>query len=480
MRISFKHTRFSFWVSIFMLMLMIEGSFAAQNLGHVQIKCEPGVNIYLNGNYCNQTNEDVGGLIIQDLPTGKHGIKAVKDGCQPIEQDINLSAGQVLMLEFPSFIPRIGTYEEGEESETKIAIQTGKIVIQSLPLECSINIPSLDIFGLKKNKDKRVLDKVPTGTYLIEFIGMGKTLSHTIQLKGNDTVNLMVNFLKEEVKEEREFGNRPSNPTPVLTPRTKPETRKQTAPPITPQPVSETPHIPAGNKGNVLFSDTFSGKDKTRPAHWKIYHTTSSEYWHIFEQQFSTGNGDNITGKNGNTWAVIDIPGSENWANYSIQTSFWVRQSNGKAFILGRYKDNNNFYAGVFETYQGDRYLRIHKIVNGTWSILASLKNNKNRMTLPAMEDGTSPENSQIMIFTLAGSKLRLSIGDKAFVETEDHTFKQGTCGLGEWYHYILFDNFSVKAIEAPGTDISSPPGKGRQYQPVSNQWNPLPAPPSY
>jgi hypothetical protein len=460
--------------------LTIRMAFPEQSLGHIQIKCETGVNIFLDGNYCNQTREDLKGLIIQDIPAGKHRIKAAKDGCQSIEQEIDLSPGQVLMLEFTSFIPKIETYEEGGESEKKVTIQTGKIVIQSLPLECSINIPSLDIFGLKKTKDKRVLDKVPVGTHQIEFIALGKTLNYTIQLKSADTIGLMVNFLKDEITMEGGSVGKPEVTPAVQTPQATPDTRQQTAPQFTSQPVSATPDITPQNMGNILFSDTFSAEDKTRPANWQVFHAPAGEYWYIFDQQFCTGNGDNIPGKDGSSWAMVNIPGAENWGDYSIQTSLWMRQNNGRAMILGRWKDNDNFYVGVFETYQGDRFLRIQKVVNGVWTTLASLKNKERGMTLPAMENGSSQTDSQIMIFTLSGPKLRLSIGNKAFVESEDNTFKQGTCGLGEWYYFILFDNVMVNSLESQGVKTSSPPGQGGQSQPVSIQWSPLPAPPSY
>ncbi|MBN1902016.1 hypothetical protein JW926_11900 [Candidatus Sumerlaeota bacterium] len=455
--------------------------FPAQGSGHVQIKCEAGVNIFLDGNFNNQTREDLKGLIIQDIPTGKHVIKAVKEGFQPIEREFNLVSGQVLMIELTGFIPKIETYEEGDEARARITVQTGKIIIQSLPLECSINIPSLDIFGLKKSKDKRIIDKAPAGTYQMEFIALGKTLHYTLQLKGNETVNLMVNFLKDEVIQEGGSVIKAGQTPVAQTGQATPVAGIQTAPQFTPQIITQTPVLAPSNPGSILFSDLFDGTDRTRPANWQIFHAPEREYWYIFDKQFCSGNGDNNPGKNGYSWALVNAAGAEEWTDYEIRTTLWVRQANGKALIIGRYNDDDNFYAAVFEAYQGDRFLKIHKVVDGTWSILASMKNSENGMTIPPMENGYSKKDSQEMVFTLSGSRLRLSLGGNAIVEAQDDTFKQGTCGVGQWYQFVLFDNFTVTAVKAGAPTQSAPPGMGQApASPKPSQWSPLPQPKSY
>ena len=51
--------------------------------GFIQVKCDPGVQIFLGGNLKGVTNADTGGLILQDVPAGNHEIKAIKPGYQP-------------------------------------------------------------------------------------------------------------------------------------------------------------------------------------------------------------------------------------------------------------------------------------------------------------------------------------------------------------------------------------------------------------
>ena len=42
----------------------------ADETGFIQVKCAPGVQIFLDGNLKGVTNEDVGGLIIQNVKPG--------------------------------------------------------------------------------------------------------------------------------------------------------------------------------------------------------------------------------------------------------------------------------------------------------------------------------------------------------------------------------------------------------------------------
>jgi len=450
-----KEAKKDFIIILVLLMISIVG-WPAESIGHIQIKCEPGVEIFLDGNNRGATRSDVGGLILQDVPSGKHTLKAVKEGYQPLEVIIDLAGEQVVMYEFKNFIPIFETYEEGEEIESKTALKTGKIIIQTLPVECSISIPSLNVESLPKTKDKRIFDKVPAGEHEVEFTGMGKKVKHTIRLGGGETVRLMVNFLKEEIKEdilnasEDQKTQSPSGPaTGVAASGGVNQAETKESPPQqsgTPAPsANEMSKTKGSIKTEILFSDNFTGEDKTRPPLWTFVNADTMDYWHLQAGELSTGNGDNLKHGDGYSYAIITAPGSNAWTDYSIESSCWIRQANGRVLLAARWQDENNHYEGVFETSQGDRVLKIEKVMNGKRAALKTMKKGSDGSPLPALENAPSSAQSARLRFTVSGSLLTLTLEDKFTIGAEDWSFASGTAGLGEWYHYIHFDNVVVK-----------------------------------
>jgi len=415
----------------------------AEEVGHIQIKCEPNVQIYLDGDFQSVTREQLGGFIIQDVAPGKHVLTAVKEGYQPLKATIELSPNQVYTHEFNSFIPKFETYEEGDISHTDLTENTGKIIIQSLPVECTIKIPTLGVDSMNKTKDRRILDKVPSGTYAMEFFALGKMVQYELSLQPHETMRILVNFLKEEITTESELHEPQKVPVKSIQNGQMPDiSMKQPEAPQAP------PHntIVANNApppGNILFFDDFEGRNKSRPKGWRCINAPSEEYWYLKDGDFSTGNGDKLTEHNGYSYAIINAPESENWRDYTVESTVWIRQSNGRALLLARWQDEDNHYEGVFESYEGDRYLKIQKVVSGTRNTLEMIKDGEAGRKIPKLEDGNSHDDAKKLIFTVSGSRLVLKLEDLV-LEAKDESISKGSPGLGQWYNFVHFIDFKV------------------------------------
>jgi len=454
-----KEAKKNFIFILVLLMISLVG-WPLEFVGHIQIKCEPGAQIFLDGNNMGSTRSDVGGLILQDVPSGKHTLKAGKEGYQSLEADIDLAGEQVLIYEFKSFIPTFETYEEGEESESTTVVKTGKIIIQTLPVECSISIPSLSVESLQKTKDKRIFDKVPAGIYEIELVSLEKKVKYNLHVKEDDTVRLMVNFINEKITEES-LSDKTDQPAPraddaatIASPSASPPQQRldngwspsSEIPAPVVSPIAQTQEA---SQDQVLFTDAFPGQDKTRPEKWLILKADSPDFWYLQAGELATGNGDNLKGGDGYSYAIITAPGSNAWTDYSIESSCWIRQANGRVLLAARWQDENNHYEGVFETFQGDCVLKIEKVMNGKREALKIMEKGSDGSPLPALENTPSSAQSAHLRFTVSGSMLTLTLEDKFTIGAEDGSFSSGTAGLGEWYHYIHFDNVVVK--KAPG-----------------------------
>ena len=166
---------------------------------HIQIKGNPGIDIYMDDVPQGKTTADLGGLIIQDVPTGEHTLKAVKEGFQPQTDTISVASGEVQLFVLRPFIPKLEIEERGEAEQNQMDLQVGCMLIQSIPVEMTIAVPKLGIESFNKTKDEWEVKKVPIGKHRAVFKAIGKEISYDIEVKENIMVHLMVNFLKGEV-----------------------------------------------------------------------------------------------------------------------------------------------------------------------------------------------------------------------------------------------------------------------------------------
>jgi formylglycine-generating enzyme required for sulfatase activity len=184
--------------------LLICSSFAASGAdatGFIQVKCDPGVQIFLDGNLKGITNADVGGMIMQDVPAGRHEIRAVKPGFQPQVDAVAVAADQVVAFAVKPFVPKVQISQEGEEQQTEVRLKVGSLQIQSVPIECSLSIAGLGVSNQAKTKDRWKAAGVPVGKYTIVAEGLGKRLTHKVEVWENGTAEVLLNFVSSEVKD---------------------------------------------------------------------------------------------------------------------------------------------------------------------------------------------------------------------------------------------------------------------------------------
>lgn len=175
------------------------GNVRADGVGHLQIKCGPGIQIFLDGNLKGISSDDVGGMILQDIPAGRHQIKAVKSGFQPQVETLEVSQGQVATLTFKPFVPKLKISESGAQQEAQVKLKVGILLMQSLPIECGITIKALGVNGIRKTKDQWKVEGIPVGSYEIIGSALGKTLTHSFDIVDGQTTELMLNFITGKV-----------------------------------------------------------------------------------------------------------------------------------------------------------------------------------------------------------------------------------------------------------------------------------------
>jgi hypothetical protein len=128
-------------------LLSLLGSAAAQS-GFIQVRAEVGVRVIMDGLFVGVTEASLGGFIIQNAPTGERRLRFEKEGFSPQSTTVQLAAGQVLLVEVAAFQPASAT-----------------VIIQCVPIECVVDIPSLGLRDVAKTVDELVVSNAPLGVH---------------------------------------------------------------------------------------------------------------------------------------------------------------------------------------------------------------------------------------------------------------------------------------------------------------------------
>ena len=190
-----------------LIFVLIAFSFAvsAQN-SHIQVVAEPGITVLLDGQFKGVTSSDYNGLIIQNVSSGQHLIKVIKEGYSPREETVTVKAGEVLLYQVDAnFASAIKITEEGNKEKQTISIKKGNLTIQSLPVSINIQIPRLGVDYMKQ-QDKFHAENIPEGTYLTQFRWNEKVLNDSIKILNEMVTSLFVNMVELKV-ESKDYKN---------------------------------------------------------------------------------------------------------------------------------------------------------------------------------------------------------------------------------------------------------------------------------
>ncbi len=178
----------------------------AAETGQIQVNCEPGVQIFLDGTLKGTSNTEQKGLLVKDVPVGKYNIKLVKNGYAPQKGTADVKAGEITLYAASTWARSLQVEQEdnpGNENAKQTSM--GTLIIQSQPNACEIQIPDLKQ-KIQKTKDTVSLKHVQPGKYDASFTarnskGKLKKLTYTITIPKDAGIRLMVNFDEENIQD---------------------------------------------------------------------------------------------------------------------------------------------------------------------------------------------------------------------------------------------------------------------------------------
>ncbi|MBN2450856.1 MAG: SUMF1/EgtB/PvdO family nonheme iron enzyme [Lentisphaeria bacterium] len=173
---------------------------ASQRPGFIQVICEPGVTVLLDGIPNGVSTPELDGWIIQNVPPGAHVVRALKEGFLPQETRLVVLPGRVQLFRVPPFQKLAAPEgEKGGVNGAAIGHRLATLIIRSVPVDCRVRIEGLALDTAKSTTEWRD-DSITPGTYEVEAMALGKTLTQAITVEGGATVEMLFNFLKANVE----------------------------------------------------------------------------------------------------------------------------------------------------------------------------------------------------------------------------------------------------------------------------------------
>ncbi|MCP4353197.1 MAG: SUMF1/EgtB/PvdO family nonheme iron enzyme [Desulfobacterales bacterium] len=161
--------------------------------GDIQVTCEPGVRIWLDEDFKGKTSIDENGLFIENIPPGKHKIKAAKSGYRIENRIVEVMRGKTVEVK----ISFTDTVMQVDDLTHKPSPKHGTLILRSAPLGAVIYLD-----GEKIGKADKKVSYIPVGKHRLKFVFKGKTLEGSYVLGASQTLKLKAHFKKNRIINE--------------------------------------------------------------------------------------------------------------------------------------------------------------------------------------------------------------------------------------------------------------------------------------
>lgn len=185
-------------------------------------------------------------------------------------------------------------------------------------------------------------------------------------------------------------------------------------------PVPDPTPTPTPVSGNTLYSDDFNDGNADGWAEdrgsWSVVQDSGSYVY--YESSSSEGR---------------TSAGDQSWTDYTVTADMKVTAFNGtnRAFLCGRYRDGNNYYAASLYNSSGGK-LEIRRKVSGSST------------TLVEKEYALSEGVWYTVSLQLSGSSLTMYVNGSRELTTSDSNLSSGGIGLVPYRASVMHDNITV------------------------------------
>ncbi len=180
-----------------LVLLLALGLPAVALAGDIQVTCEPGLHVYLDGQLVGTTNTNEDGLFLANVPEGKHTGRVDKPGCLPQGFAVEITKLPI-QVKVRKFVPILGgIHVDREPDKPDQSEVVGKLTITSAPQNCTVAID-----GKREAKTVPFLTvgSLLRGRHTIAFDRPGKEpISTTIDMEPGTDITVRGDLLNGKV-----------------------------------------------------------------------------------------------------------------------------------------------------------------------------------------------------------------------------------------------------------------------------------------
>ncbi len=178
---------------------------ASVSAGDIQVLCEPGLQIYLDGEPAGTSNAREDGLYLMDVRHGMRTVRVEKDGFLPQSFEVEVAKVPVA-IEVGEFTPLPVLVEPRKESAAEPAAaepappaqMVGSLLVTSAPQNCTV-----EVAGRREEKaaPQLAIGGLPVGEHAIRFSKQGfEPVTGTVAVRPGGRVTVRGNLLEGRVE----------------------------------------------------------------------------------------------------------------------------------------------------------------------------------------------------------------------------------------------------------------------------------------
>jgi hypothetical protein len=213
----------------------------------------------------------------------------------------------------------------------------------------------------------------------------------------------------------------------------------------------------------VLFSETFTGPNRSAPSGWETVSTPEGSYWYLRSGSLTSGNGDTITTQDKRTYIIAGAGTGVGWRDCEIVVDAHMIQRNGGLMLLGRWQNEANHYEGVYEVDGRSVICRIDRVLDGRTETLGQVTQDQ-ISSLPNIAGGFTSADGRRFRMVFEGNEIIFFVDRHEILRVTDSSIASGTAGLGQFENHVFFDNFRVSGI-GPATVTTTVPSERPQIE---------------
>lgn len=173
------------WGLLALIVMICAAAAAVAVAGDIQVLCEPGLRVYLDGELAGISSRLDDGAYLMDVARGLHTVRVEKDGFAP--QSFEVLVGQVpIEVTVGEFVPVPAPAAPGETESPEAPQAVGTLIVTSAPQNCVVEVNGVPH---TKTSPQLTIGGVAAGEHTVRFAKPGyETVTEVVTVQPQATV----------------------------------------------------------------------------------------------------------------------------------------------------------------------------------------------------------------------------------------------------------------------------------------------------